>query len=241
MVKKLARSIKKRLPWKSEKDSCYWQKSYAQEGEDLVLLRLIDDAVNREGFYVDVGAHHPSRFSNTRLFYDLGWRGISIDPRPGFAAQFLSVRPDDVAVEAAIAQTPGSLTYYMFDEPALNGFDETLSNDRDANTTYNIIDQRQVSVCRLDDILERHIDSRQAIDFVSIDVEGFDFEVIQSNDWDRFRPTFVLVEIYGEYFESVLQSDSAKLMMANDYQPCSRTRHTVFFKDTRVAACVKAA
>ena len=219
----------------------YWQRSFAQEGEDLVLLRLISDASQRTGFFVDVSAHHPSRFSNTRLFYDLGWRGVSIDPRPGFAKEFLEERPDDIAIEAAVAQTPGELTYYMFDEPALNGFDQQLSTDRDTKSSYRILEHRQVQVRRLDSLLSETLPKQQAIDFLSIDVEGLDFDVVQSNDWDRFRPQYVLVEIFGHGLEEVLESESARYLVEQNYRAISRTRHTVFFEDVMVEAKKRAA
>ena len=60
----------------------HYQKSYAQEGEDLILYRMIYGKIDK-GFYVDVGAHHPKRFSNTYFFYRKGWRGINVEPMPG--------------------------------------------------------------------------------------------------------------------------------------------------------------
>lgn len=240
-MSRISRSIARIIGYKSRPRPRYWQPSYSQEGEDLVLLRLFDDASQRNGFYIDVGAHHPARFSNTRLFYDLGWTGISIDPRPGFADEFLLERPNDIAIEAAVALTPDELTYYMFDESALNGFDQRLSDDRNANTSYNIIDQRPVQVRRLDSLLEQHVSANQSIDFMSIDVEGFDYEVVQSNDWNRFRPRFVLVEIFGHGLEDVLASESARFLAAHHYQAISRTRHTVFFEDRSAVAQANAA
>ena len=57
------------------------QYSFSQEGEDLVLARIFEGKKN--GFYVDIGAHHPTRFSNTHYFYRRGWSGINIDAMPG--------------------------------------------------------------------------------------------------------------------------------------------------------------
>ena len=218
-----------------------WQRAYSQEGEDLVLLRFFDDARKRKGFYVDIGAHHPTRFSNTKLFYDMGWRGISIDPRPGFAREFLQSRPHDIAIEAAIAQKPGQLTYYMFDEPALNGFDAKLSQDRDHHSDYRIIGSQPIEMHRLDSLLEKNLPLHTNIDFMSIDVEGLDLEVIMSNDWQQFRPRFVLVEIFGKWLSDIQSSDSARYLASKDYLPVSRTRHTVFFEDLRFQAITKAA
>lgn len=218
-----------------------WQRSYSQEGEDMVLRRFFNDAHQRKGFYIDIGAHHPTRFSNTKLFYDLGWRGVSIDPRPGFAKEFLDVRPSDIAIEAAIAQNQGEMTYYMFDEPALNGFDAKLSTERDAISRYKIIGHRPVPMERLDTLLSITLAEGQRIDFMSIDVEGLDLEVVMSNDWERFRPRFVLVEIFGKWLSDILSSESAAYLLKQDYSAVSRTRHTVFFEDRRFQAALQAA
>jgi FkbM family methyltransferase len=218
-----------------------WQRAYSQEGEDLVLLRFFENARRRQGFYVDVGAHHPTRFSNTKLFYDLGWRGISIDPRPGFAQEFMKARPGDIAIEAAVAQTPGQLTYYMFDEPALNGFDAQLSTDRHNRSDYKIIGSQAIQMSRLDSLLHSHVPVNTKIDFMSIDVEGLDLEVLMSNDWQSIRPRFVLVEIFGKWLSDILATDSAKYLAAQDYLPVSRTRHTVFFEDRHFQTAARVA
>src|SRR3954469_4320493 len=75
--------------------------AFSQEGEDLLLARMFEH--QSEGFYVDVGAHHPQRFSNTHLLHQRGWRGINIDATPGSMAAFRRARPHDVNLEIAIA------------------------------------------------------------------------------------------------------------------------------------------
>jgi len=72
----------------------YALKSYSQEGEDMILRRLFEKQLT--GFYVDVGAHHPKRFSNTYFFYKQGWHGINIDAMPGSMKLFEKIRPRDI-------------------------------------------------------------------------------------------------------------------------------------------------
>lgn len=78
----------------------FHHKSYSQEGEDMILSRIFGDKKN--GFYVDVGAHHPFRFSNTYLFYKRGWLGINIDAMPGSMRLFDRFRKNDINIESAI-------------------------------------------------------------------------------------------------------------------------------------------
>jgi len=94
----------------------------------MLLERFLEH--RHSGFYVDVGAHHPKRFSNTYRLYRRGWRGLNIDANPGSMTLFQNVRPRDINVEAAVSSTPRELTYYIFNEPALNTFKRDLALER---------------------------------------------------------------------------------------------------------------
>lgn len=85
---------------------------YSQEGEDVILARMFEH--QSSGFYVDIGAHHPRRFSNTRLLAEKGWRGINVDPLPGVMKLFRKDRPADINLEIAISQARGFSPYFMF-------------------------------------------------------------------------------------------------------------------------------
>ena len=97
------------------------RKYYSQEGEDCILRVLFQG--KETGYYVDVGAHHPYRYSNTAVFYKRGWSGLNIDATPGSMDLFNEHRPRDVNIEAAVSDENQRLTYHIFDEPALNTFD----------------------------------------------------------------------------------------------------------------------
>src|SRR5713226_7824178 len=94
--------------------------SYSQFGEDMVLKKIFQD--KPDGFYVDVGAFHPKYYSNTYLLYLKGWKGINIDATPGSMEAFKRIRPRDCNLEMPIGSRKQTLTYYMFEEPAFNGF-----------------------------------------------------------------------------------------------------------------------
>ncbi|MCP2732462.1 FkbM family methyltransferase, partial [Symplocastrum sp. BBK-W-15] len=103
----------------------YHNLSYSQEGEDMIISRFFEG--KKQGFYVDVGAHHPQRFSNTYRFYLQGWRGINIDAMPGSMEIFNKIRANDINLEISISDCNQILTYYEFNEPALNGFCADIS------------------------------------------------------------------------------------------------------------------
>jgi FkbM family methyltransferase len=204
------------------------RKSYSQEGEDMILGRIFEGQAR--GFYVDVGAHHPRRYSNTNLFYRRGWRGINIEPNPDAMQAFQSIRPRDINLQVGVSDHAGSLKYYLFDESALNTFDERIVASRLAHTPYKLIGTVEVPVERLDTLLTRHLPAGQEIDFLSVDVEGLDLQVLQSNDWIRFRPRCVLVEALGVSLGDVQSSGIYGLLNGLDYELIAKTYNTLVFR-----------
>lgn len=199
---------------------------FGQDGEDLILDRLLDRQAL--GFYVDVGAHHPVRYSNTYLFYKRGWRGINIDAMPGAMRAFERLRPRDINIESGVADAPGRLKYHRFNEPALNTFDAAEAL-RKNSPPYELLDTIDVPVERLDRLLELHLPAGQAIDFMSVDVEGKDLEVLRSNDWTRHRPRFVLAETLRTDLMTLGTCPITRFLLDVGYRPIAKAYNTSFF------------
>jgi FkbM family methyltransferase len=205
--------------------------SHSQEGEDLIVDRFFGE--KNTGFYVDVGAHHPWRFSNTYLFYQRGWRGINIDPRPGIMADFARERPGDINVEAAIGEKEEARTFYIFNEPALSTFSEEEAKKKDGlNGFYRIIDKRTVKVRRLDSILDEYMPADVTIDFLSIDVEGLDLEVVRSNNWQKYLPKLIIMEQLESSLESILAGDTHRFFKAAGYELFAKCVNSVIYTKT---------
>lgn len=225
-IKHLLKRLIAAFTWDS-----YYKKSWSQEGEDQILQRIFERQKN--GFYVDVGAHHPKRFSNTYLFYKRGWQGINIDAMPGSMKAFSAARPRDINLEVGIGIENAQLNYHIFNEPALNGFSQHLSLERHSDTSnYKIIKVIKISVQPLSEILSRHLPKGSRIDFLTVDVEGLDYEVLRSNDWVLYRPYFVLAEILSSSLHDIERSPVGKFMNEKGYELYGKCMNTVFFKDT---------
>jgi FkbM family methyltransferase len=203
---------------------------YSQEGEDILLNRYFH--WKKEGFFIDVGAHHPQRFSNTYFFYKLGWRGINIDAMPGSMVPFQELRPEDINIEQPVSDEEAELTYHIFSDPALNGFSAELSAGRNTEEFF-LKEKILLRTRRLADILKEHVPTGRKIDFLSVDVEGLDLQVLRSNDWNLYRPEFVLVECLKTGTLSELEGNETAIYLKNlGYKPVSKLMNTVFFRSS---------
>jgi len=205
--------------------------SFANEGEDVILNDLFP--ANHRGFYVDVGAHHPYRYSNTAFFSLRGWSGINIDAAPGTLETFTRLRPNDITVECAVGERNEDKTFFVFDEPALSTFEPERARQLEKETHYRVKEVRSLPMRRLDSILSEHLPAGRAIDFLSVDVEGHELAVVHSNDWQRYRPRFVLLELLGRGIFDLAGDPVVHEMRKLDYEPFVKGTRTVFFKDTR--------
>jgi FkbM family methyltransferase len=203
---------------------------YAQEGEDMILRRALRK--RKHGFYVDVGAHHPFRFSNTYMLYKKGWRGINIDAMPGSMRLFARYRPRDINLETAVAESPRSVTFHIFADPAVNTCD-TRQAEESLRSGVQLLEKRPIEARRLDQILDDHLPSATPIDVMSVDVEGLDLEVLKSNNWAKYRPRLLLVERLGLSFADLLEDELYRYLESRDYELFAKTVNTVFFRDGR--------
>ena len=223
--KNLLRRIRDLYQWDS-----YYEKSWSQEGEDLILSRYFENK-KTTGFYVDVGAHHPLRFSNTYKFYKRGWHGINIDAMPGSMDLFNRLRPRDTNLEKAVSDSKQVLTYYVFNEPALNGFSKDLSIFRDGLKDYKIIYKKDIETLTLEEILDQYMSKDQKIDFLSIDVEGLDFAVLKSNNWNKYAPELILIEICGSTLDELLNNEVTLCLRQFGYTIYAKCVNTIIFKN----------
>lgn len=161
--------------------------SYAQNGEDVLLLRVFD---KRPGYYIDVGASHPIVDSVTKLLYENGWRGINVEPLPNMFELLRQDRPEDLNLNVGLSNEPGSLPFYVV--PALDGL-STFSRTRAQELAgAHAVHERQLPVTTLADLCAEHVSGE--IDVLKIDVEGHERSVILGADWRRWRPRVVVVE-----------------------------------------------
>lgn len=230
LIKKILR-IKPKITNYVDPSSGYGTMSFSQEGEDLVLMRFLENKDN--GFYIDIGAHHPFRFSNTYLFYQKGWSGINIDAMPGSMDAFKIFRPRDIDLEIPVSFNKQMLKYYSFNEPALNTFSEEEAKKKNRLRDYKIIETIEMETYPLADILDKYLPLNKTIDFMTIDVEGLDFDVLKSNDWNKYRPELILIESLRSSLENLQENELYIYLKELGYTIVAKTYNTLFFKKVR--------
>lgn len=174
-------------------DSHVGRISFAQEGEDVLLWRLMDGH-HEPSRFVEVGCHHPFRHSNTAFLYRRGWRGLAIDPNPAFEAEFRRSRPGDTYLCSAVGTRAGTAEYFMFDEPLYNTLSGERAHDLQARGAAALLGRVMVPVTPLAALLARAWPGGCTIRFLSIDCEGADLDVVRSHDFDRYPVDFICVE-----------------------------------------------
>jgi FkbM family methyltransferase len=208
-------------------------RSYAGSAEDLFAAKFFD---SRNGFYVDIGAFHPKVASTTYLLYRRGWRGLNIDLDAAKIALFRRVRPRDISVCAAVkGSESGTATVYRVDRDRLGSMtslDEAFSRRRAAEFGWTL-EEATVPVRPVNDILAEHVPVRDgkpvAIDFLNIDVEGIEHEILGALDFSRFAPRCAMVEIVAESIEEIAAHPVTQLMRAKGYVPAAWLNPTVMF------------
>jgi FkbM family methyltransferase len=163
--------------------------SYAQNMEDYHLARLFEGQA--DGFYIDVGAGHPVADNVSFWFYLQGWRGIVVEPQEELAGLYAHVRPRDATVCTLVGQKRGAADFHVVDR--LHGFSTTIeAHARGAAAFGAGFRTVRRPVTTLADLCESHAPPR--IDFLKVDVEGAEGEVLAGGDWQRWRPRIVVVE-----------------------------------------------
>ncbi len=204
--------------------------SYSQQGEDLVLDRILskvvrwDKSFSTQRIYVDVGAWHPVDSSVTYRLYLDGWSGISFDPSKRSLKAFDFFRPRSIFVNSIVGRDDDCFVPFYVPTASSENHHQHCTKVPDSTINYKCIEHHQVSLCKE---LERLNVSR--IDLLNIDVEGAELEILESIDFNLYRPGVISVEIHGNRISDCLDSDIAKFLKDKGYIAVASAVITYFF------------
>lgn len=209
-----------------------FKKSYSLNGEDLVIDHLLN--FKQEGFYIDLGANDHDRFSNTKRFFNRGWRGINIDANPYVIDSFIKNRPEDINVNVGVGKEGGVMDFFLMFPTTVSTFSFQMK-EKNIKEGCEHLDTVKVHVETLSSILKSHLPKGTDIDLMSIDLEGFDFEALKSNDWSLFRPAVICIESPTSFFDGDFKKQTRDIVNYLDganYELVYHNGMDAFFKNS---------
>lgn len=207
------------------RQECYAH--FSQGGEDVVIDVLLMKEQHNKGIFVDIGAYHPFRYSNTFLLYLQGWRGINVDANPDSINLFKQIRTEDINIHALVSDRVEELNYYIFNEGAYNTTNTEAAELLNARGTYecSLRQHLRFNTVPVNQILEQYTLGRK-FDLLTVDVEGMDERLINSIDFDRFRPKVLCVELD---IENCTVGPVGALLRSAGYEFRSQCVHSAIF------------
>lgn len=220
---KIKRAIKQflhrvaRLISPAHPDQLWGNVTYAQHGEDLVLLNIFRQLGIAKPCYLDIGAHHPQIISNTALLYERGCRGVNVEANPNLIEAFLALRPEDVTLNVAVGPIAGEMDFYFIDDySGRNTCDVRVAQEFvSKHPKFSIQGKARVPVETVNNIYEKYFKPND-IDLLSIDVEGLDIEILKSTFACNIFPKVVVVEVDCG-IDANQASDTRTLLKNNGY------------------------
>lgn len=163
--------------------------TYTQNLEDYHLWQALGG--KSSGFYIDVGAGHPIADNVSFWFYERGWRGICAEPQPDLAGLYRHIRPRDEVFEGLIGRASGVTDFHIVDR--LHGFSTTVKSHAEGAHKFGASHRTvRMPIVTMAELCEQR--GIGEIDFLKIDVEGAEGDVLMGNDWKRFRPKVIVAE-----------------------------------------------
>lgn len=202
---------------------------FSQYGEDVHLHKHFG-RTRRDGFYVDIGAHHPFHLSNTAYLWMMGWRGMNVDASEATIASFERLRPADTNIHAAIvdaeaARAQDSIRFYFS-----KSIDNCATCDPNLAKERGMLQSQDVRCLSLAAVMAQAAQlSGGRVDLLNIDIEGLDEKVIADIGQWPVQPEVLMIEIYGQDIHDVVRSQACQTLEAAGYRFVERTGHTAVF------------
>jgi FkbM family methyltransferase len=205
----------------------YYKKSYSQQGEDIIVESALKQLGKKDMIYLDIGAHHPFYLSNTYYFYKQGHKGVCVEPDTKLCKLIQKKRPKDVCLAVGIGEKDASVQrFYKMNPPSLNTFskEEAESLEQYGHTIESV---HEIKIMNINTIFEKYFS--RTPDFVSIDTEGLDLEILKSINFTKYRPSVFCIET-KEYKTDSRDESIITFMKSNGYEVYADTHlNTIFY------------
>ncbi len=213
--------------WHGCSDQWWGGYTFAQHGDDLVVVNIFNNLGIKDYSYIDIGAHHPFNISNTALLYQLGKRGINIEANPNLIKLFNEERPEDKNINIGIGVKKGVMPFYMIDDySGRNSFSKEAAEEFVKKySEFSITKVQNIEVKTLDDVISEYCDGRYP-EFMSIDIEGLDYAILEMSDLKN-GPIVIDVEVECSSGDSI--DPMILLLEGKGYKACFRAGANMIF------------
>ena len=200
-------------------------------GEDLFIQNYFKN--KPKGFYVDVGCYHPLQGNNTHLLYKKGWSGINFDINHYSIKLFNFLRKRDLNIHSGISRKKSKLTmYYRKEINMLNTLDEKIAKVHFRNG-YK---KKNIQVNTLNFFLSKNFKKLNKIDFINIDVEGYELDALKSLNFSIYKPQLICIEIhnikkmYDTNYKYLKSNDVYNYLINKKYKVIWKKKYSFIFE-----------
>lgn len=208
-----------------------YQITFAQNGEDMIVRALFENLGITRFSYLDIGAYDPIHFSNTYLHYRAGCRGVCVEPDATRCSLIQQKRPGDVCVNAGIGVTSEVKDFYVMTHATLSTFSKEAAEGVASMEGHRIERVEQIQLLNFDQIVRDNF--AETPDFVSLDIEGGELDILRSIDFQAHRPKVWCIETinYARLEEQGKRNDILKFMLKQGYVIYADTWINTIFVD----------
>ena len=200
------------------------KRSFSQCGEDLLVNYVFSLRNIKYPTYIDIGANHPFFLSNTALFYQKGCRGVNIEANPQLISEFKLFRRKDINLNIGIGPVDDEMDFYVMDDSTLSTFSKEEANHLVATGKYSVQAIKKIKLTTIDKVIDKHCHGRFP-DFLSIDVEGLDYDILRSIDFNKYWPKVICVEAaeYSPVGTGARRTDIIDFLVSKGYYEYANT------------------
>lgn len=167
--------------------------SFSQSGEDLIVKRTLSKIGIKNPTYLEIGTNDPVLNNNTYLFYINGSRGVLVEPDPIFFKKIKRKRKKDVLLNCGVGiSNEKNADFYIISNNSLNTFSKEEAEKIKSFGKDKIIKTINTPLISINEIIKKYFPNYP--NFISIDVEGLDFEILKSINFNIYRPEVFCIE-----------------------------------------------
>jgi FkbM family methyltransferase len=225
MIDKILRKIRKIT------GAEYRQTTYSQAGEDIIMELILERLCLPEVSYLDIGTNHPKKFNNTYSLYKKGYKGVCVEPNPELAKTIKRSRPRDITLNVGLSSGEEyTADFYVLSTDTLSTFSKEDAEELDKEGTFKIREVVSTPLKNVNNIITENFNGKYP-NIISLDVEGWNEEIIRSFDFAKYKPEIFCIET--TYFEpngKIVRIDGIfDVMKENGYEVFSDNQINTIF------------